>query len=145
MLALALVVVVAAVGFAWPAKSRRARIATGLCGLGIMLPIAIIADVALRDGNGAAAKWPMWIALLVSPLSPALGHFYGGRYVTRGVRIRITTAGIAALLVLAVNSAGRGLGLGNALGLVVVATLVALVGYVAGAVADLSTVVEADR
>jgi hypothetical protein len=146
MLAIAFLVVVAALTFGWPAASRRERIATGLCGTGAALPLAIIADVAIRDAHGGAAMWPMWLALIVSPLSPALGHLYRGRYVTRGVWIRLATIGVAALLVLATRGAtrgaGQGGGLGTALGMVVVAMLVAVLGYVVGAVLDLITVRE---
>jgi hypothetical protein len=106
----------------------RALIRVTICGCA--LPVVMFVVAVLVDSKPLAAT-----ALAAALFTPTMGHLLYRRILfTRGFTLRLVVAGIGGLIV---AGATRERDLGTALGLVFVFGLLALAGFVTGAIFDL--------
>ncbi|MBS1123857.1 MAG: hypothetical protein H6Q90_6085 [Deltaproteobacteria bacterium] len=115
-----------------PSPARAARAARALTAIGVVLPIALVAQAAMST----PARWDLLvIAVIVGIVGPASGHIVSQRRIfTRGHLVRIGAAGLAGLLVLGARNSQQ---LGTALGAAVLAFGILVVAFVIGVALDI--------
>ena len=92
-----LVIVLLLVSSVATAKPRKLRTAYTLSGVGTGVSLALtVGAFALPPHSGDIYMPMLWTGLGTGVLTPSLGNFYAGKYLTIGMGVRVAAGGFAA-------------------------------------------------